>query len=329
MYLGVDGGGTKTAFALVGRGGEALAQHEEAGLYYPQIGLDSATKLLHEGIARVLALAGVEAQQVEFAFVGLPAYGEDSALTPELDMLPLHALPQGRFRCGNDVECGWAGSLSGEDGISVVAGTGSIAYGQFGGRSARAGGWGELFGDEGSAYWIAREGLALFSRMSDGRLARGPLYDIVRRALRLAHDLDLCAWVYGRGQGRSDLAQLAPLVGQAANAGDEQALLLLDEAASHLVSIVKATHDQLGFADGKPLRVSYSGGVLHKEPRALQAFQSKLQARLPEATLCRPAMPPVLGAVLLAARHAGRPLDGAALRKLGRAGRPPTRVEHP
>lgn len=316
MYLGVDGGGTKTAFALVGPGGDVLARHEEAGLYYPQIGLDAAAALLHNGVGRVLAKAGVNAPEIEFTFVGLPSYGEDSTLTPELDRLPQRALPTGRFRCGNDVECGWAGSLAGEDGVSVVAGTGSIAYGQRGDRCARSGGWGEIFGDEGSAYWIAREGLALFSCMSDGRLARGPLYDIVRQELRLVQDLDLCAWVYGRGNGRADLAQLAPLVGRAADAGDEQACLLFERAAAHLVTIIKATIDQLDFAGSTLLRVSYSGGVLEKETRALAAFRHHLLLALPNAELRTPAMPPVLGAALLAARYAGRPLDGAALHKL-------------
>ena len=83
--------------------------------------------------------------------------------------LPRRRSCPGRYRCGNDAVCGWAGALAGEDGINIVAGTGSIGYGEFEGRAARAGGWGELFSDEGSAHWIAREALSLFSRMSDGR----------------------------------------------------------------------------------------------------------------------------------------------------------------
>ncbi len=63
----------------------------------------------------------------------------------------------GDICCGNDMVCGWAGSLACADGINVVAGTGSICYGEYQGRSARCGGWGELFSDEGSAYWIARQ----------------------------------------------------------------------------------------------------------------------------------------------------------------------------
>ncbi len=106
--------------------------------------------------------------------------------------------PPRRYRCGNDMVCGWAGALAGEDGINVVCGTGSIAYGEYRGRTARSGGWGELFGDEGSAYWIAREGLTLFSRMSDGRAPRGALYEILRRHFSLQDDLDLCAAIYGQ-----------------------------------------------------------------------------------------------------------------------------------
>ena len=79
-----------------------------------------------------------------------------------------------RYSCDNDMVCGWAGSLAGEDGINVISGTGSMTYGERQGVGHRVGGWGELFGDEGSAYWIAAQGLNAFTRMSDGRLPHGP-----------------------------------------------------------------------------------------------------------------------------------------------------------
>ena len=136
--------------------------------------------------------------------------------------MPSALLDATKYRCGNDMVCSWAGSLACADGISVIAGTGSMAYGEYAGRQARAGGWGELIGDEGSAYWIAREGMNLFSRMSDGRAPQGPLYALVRSRLGLDIDLDLCARIYGvAANTRGAFAQFAPLVHAAAVAGDE------------------------------------------------------------------------------------------------------------
>ena len=128
--------------------------------------------MIAKGVRAVTAQAGIAPSAIEHAFFGLPAFGEDSIEDARLSSLPDCVLNSAEFTCGNDMVCSWAGSLACADGISVVAGTGSIAYGEYRSRSARAGGWGEVFGDEGSAYWIAREGLALLSRMSDGRGGR-------------------------------------------------------------------------------------------------------------------------------------------------------------
>ena len=127
---------------------------------------------------------------------------------PRLDAMPAEFLGHRRYRCGNDMVSTWAGSLAGEDGIGIVAGTGSIGYGEHAGRTARAGGWGELFSDEGSAYWIAIRGLNAFSRMSDGRIPRGPLHEILVRAFGLTEDLELCAYLASPARARLAIALL-------------------------------------------------------------------------------------------------------------------------
>jgi len=245
-YLGVDGGGTKTRFLLLDETGTVLAAHTEGPAYHVEIGAEALRSMLGQGIKTTLRRGGVAASHLTFAFLGLPAYGEDRAAVPLLDAAPSRALPAARYRVGNDMVCGWAGALAGEDGINVVAGTGSIAYGEYQGRSARAGGWGELFSDEGSAYWLAREGLRLFSRMSDGRTPRGALYELVRQQFGLQNDLDLCGALYGKSAAqRSQFAQLSKLVTEAASAGDEQAAALFGRAAHELAEIVDAVRDQL------------------------------------------------------------------------------------
>jgi len=318
MFLGVDGGGTKTAFALIDRQGQVLARNEQSSAYYLEVGMDGAADVLARGCAGLFAAAGVTANDVTFAFFGLPAYGEDRAVQPQLDALPRAVLGHGRYLCDNDMVCSWAGSLACADGISVIAGTGSMAYGRIGGQGARAGGWGELFSDEGSAYWIARAGLALFSRMSDGRAARGPLHGLMRTRLALQHDLDLCQVVYGELKGeRSKVAGLSRLVSEAAALGDTQAAAILAAAALEVAALVDAVRGQLGVDPGTEVTVSYSGGLFGVEGPLRAPFARVLAASSAGAyRLMAPRLPPVLGAAVYAAHQVGIPLNPAALDRL-------------
>ena len=317
VYLGVDGGGTKTALVLIDSDGTIRATHLAPGSYYLAIGLDALGAVLSDAVGAVLAKAGLRAEDLDFAFFGLPAYGEDTTLLEALDRQPRRCLPDGAYLCGNDMICGWAGSLLCRDGISVVAGTGSICYGERAGRAARCGGWGELFSDEGSAYWIACRGLNLFSRMSDGRARRGPFYEIVRRSLNIGEDLDLCAHVFSHlGGDRARIAQLSKLVTEAAF-DDGQAMAIVRQSAVELALMVDATRRQLGFPIGEPVPVSYSGGVFDNAGALLlQHFTASLHAHGPGYEVREPAVPPAIGAALYAAKRHGHPLSSAAIERL-------------
>ena len=307
-YLGVDGGGTKTRFVLVDAGGRVLAETQRGTTYHPEIGLDGVRGILGDGIATVTAKADVHAGTVAHAFFGLPAHGEDSGVTSLLDAIPADLLGHARYACGNDMVCGWAGSLACADGINIVAGTGSIGYGQRTGREARAGGWGETFSDEGSAHWIAVQGLNAFSRMSDGRLPRGPLHALFRETLEIEHDLDACARIYGdQAFSRGQIAQLSPVVAQAATQGDPVARRIFDQAGAELAGIAGALRSALGFEDGETTPVSYSGGAFSAGAGELLCapFAAALQAISPTFELRKPRHAPHYGAALYAAKLAG------------------------
>lgn len=310
MFLGIDGGGTKTAFVLLDANGRMIARHESSTSYYLEIGFDALRTLLHDGVQATLAKAGTRAADVANTFAGLPAHGEDSSLLGRFESLLADIVP--RSTVGNDMVCSWAGSLAGADGISLVAGTGSIAYGEWQGRSARCGGWGEIFGDEGSAHWLARETLALFSRMADGRAEAGPLLALVREHFKLEMDLNLCGKVNGSAH-RSELAQLARLATAAADAGDVQARQLMVRAGDELALLAAGTARNLRVPIGTPVDVSYSGGVFAAGELVLGPLQAALTRRLPGALLKRPRFGPELGAALYAARLAGQPLSAQAL----------------
>ena len=320
LFLGVDGGGTKTKVGLIDLEGRVRAQREGGSSYYLQIGLEGLRRVLREGIEGALADAGAAPADVIHAFFGLPAYGEDSEVQPQLDAMPEGLLGHDRYRCGNDMLCGWAGSLAGQDGINIVAGTGSIAYGEREGRAARAGGWGELFSDEGSAYWIAVQGLGAFARMSDGRLPSTALHRLFRTHFGLAVDLDLCGRVMGENAPpRDQIAALSTLVAVAAAEGDPAAQGIFDRAADELMQIVEAVRGQLDYPPGEAARLSYSGGVFRAGEAIMAPFRRRIEAAAQPYRLTEPVLNPSLGAAVYAARLGGATITPQTLANLAAA----------
>jgi N-acetylglucosamine kinase-like BadF-type ATPase len=316
LFLGVDGGGTKTHFVLVELYGNLAASYEGPTSYHLQIGIDGLRDVLSDGLAALFGQAGIDGSAIAHAFFGLPAHGEDSVARVLLDALPEPLLGHRRYRCGNDVVCAWAGSLGGEDGITVVAGTGSIGYGERHGRSARAGGWGEVFGDEGSAYWIAVQGLNIFTRMSDGRLPRGPLHAAFRTSLGLTADLDVCAKVM-HAHTRDSIAAMSPLVTRAAHEGDVFAIRIFDDAARELAAVVEAVRQALEFEPDERVALSYSGGVFNAGALILGPLRRHLEGQSAAYHLKAPIVSPSGGAAIYAAKLAAQPLSVAAIERLG------------
>lgn len=319
IFLGVDGGGTKTALALISGTGELLASAQSQGSYRagePGVGPRHLADVLGHTVPALCEIAGVTTEQLDYAFFGVPAYGELSADQPLIDAVPRAVLGHDRYRCDNDVVCGWAGALGSADGISVVAGTGSIGYGRWDGRATRAGGWGELFGDEGSGYSIGIRALQTFSQMADGRLPTGPLHQRISRQLKLDADLDVLDVVLHRWTAdRSRIAALSRVVGEVAARGDPLAAAIISDATTELARLVTAIASRLEIPSGRQISVSYSGGVFNA-PSVARGFAERLAESSADYRVSPPLYPPAIGAALLAAQLAGRPLDEQSLARL-------------
>ncbi|BBY66726.1 N-acetylglucosamine kinase [Mycolicibacterium helvum] len=315
-YLGVDGGGSKTAFALIDDTGHVIARATAPTSYYFNDGFDIVEKSLAQGVTDICGQAGITPADIDAAFFGLPGYGEASGDIAALDAVPAGVLSHDRYSCDNDMVCGWAGSLAGEDGINVISGTGSMTYGERQGVGHRVGGWGELFGDEGSAYWIAAQALNAFSRMSDGRLPKGRLHGLMKDRLEVTGDLDVVSLVIDTWKGnRSKIAALATTVCEAAATGDEASSRILSAAVEELVTLIETTRTLVGFTDQETVPVSYSGGMFSNEG-FLRQFVTALQAAAAKYDLQTPRLDPAVGGALYAAKHSGHPLSPEAVQRL-------------
>ena len=312
-YLGIDGGGTKTKLILCDADGAILAEISRPTCHYMQIGVAGVTQALSEGVKAVLSQARVEPAQVSAAFIGLPGYGDVEDDRPMLERAVRDAMGTIPHWVGNDSENSLAGTLAGACGISLICGTGSIACGRnAAGEVLRSGGWHYAIGsDEGSGYWIAVELLRLFTRQSDGRDGKTPLYDAIRSRLSLRSDGDIITRVVEEwALDRTKIASLSRLLGDLYAQGDPNASRILDRAASELTDMAAALYRRLRFCGNIP--VSYSGGVFNLGAPLLDPLAQKLRAL--DMTLYEPKLPPDKGALVLAFQRDGTAVPDGLIR---------------
>jgi N-acetylglucosamine kinase-like BadF-type ATPase len=204
---------------------------------------------------------------------------------------------RGAVRVVNDAHVALVGGAPEGVGIVVVAGTGSIAYGvDRRGATARAGGWGYLLADEGSAFWLGHAAVRQGVRAADGRGPQTTLYDRICREVGVDHPSGLVEWFYDQEHTRTRVAELAAVVQQAADDGDESARGLLDQAAQHLARAARAVARQLAFDTQYPLVLS--GGAFRACPSLYPRVEASLD--LPAARVVKLEAEPATGAVKLA-----------------------------
>ncbi len=303
-YIGIDGGGTKTIFAIAGEDGTILGTVKAGSAFYKQIGEEGLLELLRTGISEVCKFAEGEDTKIASVCFGMPGWGESPVNDQMMKEKILGTFSEWNFHIVNDSEVGWAGSLEAQPGINIVCGTGSIGFGKNeDGVTARCGGWSEWFSDEGSGYWLGMKCVQLFTRQLDGRDERGPLYEIVRKELKLSADeeiIDLFEQNYLHK--RDKVASLQKLLLEAAKAGDCCAIGAYEQAAKELFDIVRSIKRKI-FA-GKDCMVSYSGGIFKTGDVIRKPFEKLLMSE--GMTLTESKAEPYAGAVLLAKYYENR-----------------------
>ena len=163
----------------------------------------------------------------------------------------------------------------------------------------RCGGWDYELGDEGSGGWLGKEALRAFTRQADGRDVRGALYTLVREKLGIDDDFDVIGWAQRHYAERSSVSALAPIVTDAARAGDISALTILERAAREEADMVDAIVRGLFHRSGPqsaPIPVTYVGGTFAAGDLLLEPLARALGLG---CRLVAPAHEPDLGPVLL------------------------------
>ena len=325
-WIGIDGGGTKTRAVLIDNQGREMARAVSGPSNYHSVGQATAQASLSQAIHRVLAIAGITLADVQAIGLGLAGVARPK------DHQVLHDILAGiasfpTIAVTHDAEAALVGGVGRRYGVVLVAGTGAIAYGVTArGRSRRADGWGYLLGDDGSAYWIGREGLRAVARACDGRGPPTALQDLIFAELHLGDCSELVNRVYVKDFDVPHVAAIASLVEQAARQRDAVASEILKQAGRRLgrtlctlVRELEMTHETF--------EVVLTGGVLRADafrphadaasdngradrgrpPEGLvwDAVVSALRETAPHASAIEPRRDAAFGAALLAQNAGG------------------------
>jgi N-acetylglucosamine kinase-like BadF-type ATPase len=299
QVLGIDAGGTKTVCYLADESGTVMGEGRAGGANLKAEGELAVEKVLHTVMDQ--ATSGRD-RGVAAICLGMAGADRDDEKTLVHDIMSRIGA-RSRVVVVNDALVALVAGVGDASGVVIICGTGSIAYGRSADRAARAGGWGHVLGDEGSGYWIGRRALRAVARAADGR---GPVTSLTPRVLNhfaVAKPSDLVAEIYDRQLRHHALAQLARLVQQARDEGDEVATQILEQAAHELVRAARSVVERLSMQE-EAVQFVLAGGVFTGVPWLAEELKRRLPATAPRGQVKRLEVEPAMGAVRLALAEA-------------------------
>lgn len=309
----VDGGGSRTSVALAKLDGTVLGIGASGPANFLSVDGATAERSVREALAAAYDAAGIHPTSLRAAAICVAGVGlVDSHSSLERVSSAIEA---DFVVTASDVDAAWAAAFpQGGSGAIIIAGTGAVVIANdTNGTRYQSGGWGYIAGDEGSGYWIGRQGLASAQRADDGRGPATAITDSLLKRLRIQSMSDLRGAIYTRGIDRRGIADLAPVVFQAADSGDAVAQDIIKNAAAELASAVTAVVAQMGYPQNLPVGCF---GSIWRNGALSESFREYLSDSAPQVTVLEPPMAAIGGAVLLALRAAHLPIDNSALDRL-------------
>ncbi len=303
MYfvIGIDGGGTKSKAVLTDLHLNTFAECTGGPTNFLLRGTGEVSLTLIDLIRECISKSGINENDLVYVVLGTTGAGRineaEKMKNDFLSMCERENLPVKSFEVESDARVALEGAFKGEPGSILIAGTGSIMFGKDSeGEIHRVGGFGRFIGDEGSGYSIGRKGLNAVAKFYDGRGPGTSLAGLLSEK-GITNSESLITEIY---VNNFEIPSVAPLVIKSAENGDEICLKILDEESEELISHIKAMKKLI---DVKPLGVSLIGSLIAKDNFYSRMFLEKIKNQLENVSVKEPAMPPEMGAALMAAQY--------------------------
>ncbi len=309
LYVGIDGGGTKTECVVLDNSGKVLGMSSAGSSNIVRVGEARAFRALRTCLAAALTQTNQRKSSVVCLVAGLAGSGRP-AVRRSAQRFLRKLLPEARCWVTTDLRIALASVSETGPALVIVAGTGSgaLARGRDG-RELRLGGWGPWASDEGSAFDIGRKALAAIARMQDSRERPSVLVNLAEHAFEVKAWSGLLAVI--NASPLECLPKLFPLIVEAARRRDYTARRLLREAGTQLGVLGRDLIHVLNL-EKAAFPIGLVGGVFGRSPLLAQTTRRVLLQAAPKAHVMIPRISPAAAAARLAfTRFAGRQRKGS------------------
>ncbi len=297
--IGMDGGGTKTTCIITDKENKVLFECTGGPSNFLMLGTETVTETLLSLINQCTEHLHISNDEISAIVIGTTGAGRRSdAEKLEQDFIKFAGFKGTGFkvfRVESDARAALEGAFTGKPGSILIAGTGSIMFGKDSGDIIhRVGGFGRFLGDEGSGYVLGKKGLMAVSKDFDGRGEKTIISGLVKERFNINSPELLITEIY---KNNFDIASAAPLVIEAAEKGDKEALKIIEEETDELILHVQAMHIKL---KEPVMNLALIGGLITHKNIYSDTFIRKLKENSVKVNLKEPDYPPAMGAVFMA-----------------------------
>lgn len=294
-FVGIDGGGTTTVVAVGNAEGKEIDRFELGPSNYHVIGLDQLKILFAKVLDHLRNRHRISAESIQsIAFCGAGIDATEDQIVVRRAIIEAGFVHQ--VTVLNDGVGAVAGANGCAEGAVLISGTGSIALGVKKGVCYRVGGWGHIIDDEGSGYWIAKEGLAAVFKAYDGRGRQTKLTELILNHFGLTQVEELIGFIYSDQTQKQHIADLAPYVLESA-VDDPVCEAIVKQSAQSLLAMGLTLMQQMGVSK---LVIKLSGSVLLKSDAVRRQLMGFTEASDSPLRFETPDQDAASGALLLA-----------------------------
>ena len=312
LYLGVDGGGTRTTAVVADEKGNLIAKTVGDSINYYSMGLEVARKNMSDIIDELSLVTG--SKHFEGAFVGMSALN-DKAQEEELVAFTSGVIDAEKIGMDSDLFVAMESMLTDKPCAVVISGTGSMVIARDeNGKVHHTGGWGFILGDEGSGYDIAIKGIKSAIRGYEGSAPETVLSEILPAFYDCENMDALIDVFYDPPMARKNIASFSRRVRESAAEGDAVCVDIILSSARDLAMTALALFKRFEYK----FRIGLWGGIFQYSEMFRNEFNRIMNENGYESDLLK--FPPEIGAIFAAYKLCSNDITDSMLDNLGKGG---------